>query len=196
VRNAQRYSTSSDGNGGRIAVAAIATASGLVALFSYNTSPGQNATAGAVPQAAPVANVVAGEEQPAANAEPDGNAQADGAAEPAASPTRQRKAQRNGTGNGAAAGAAKVYLGSAVDTRWGPVQVKITVRGGKIAQVAAPVSPNSTQTSVSINQRALPILNSAAVKAGSAQIDAVSGATVTSEGYVQSLQSAIDQANL
>lgn len=88
------------------------------------------------------------------------------------------------------------YTGDSVDTRWGPVQVQITVSAGKITAVEAVVYPTDNPRDVEINNQALPILADEAVKAQSSQIDTVSGATVTSDGYISSLQSAIDKANL
>jgi uncharacterized protein with FMN-binding domain len=83
-----------------------------------------------------------------------------------------------------------------VQTRWGPVQVRITVQDGKITASEAIVFPNCNHEDQEINSVALPILSHEAVQQQSADIDMVSGATVTSEGYLSSLQSAIDQANL
>ena len=85
--------------------------------------------------------------------------------------------------------------GAAVDTRWGPVQVQITVSGGRITAATAVVYPNGNPRDAQINGYALPVLGSEAVAAQSAKIDAVSGATVTSDGYIGSLQSALDKAN-
>ncbi|MEV6236228.1 FMN-binding protein [Lentzea sp. NPDC051838] len=84
--------------------------------------------------------------------------------------------------------------GPAVDTRWGPVQVRITLDGGKITAVDVPVYPDGNRRDQQINDRALPILVQETLQAQSADIDAVSGATVTSEGYLESLQAALDQA--
>ncbi|GMA19927.1 FMN-binding protein [Arsenicicoccus piscis] len=83
-----------------------------------------------------------------------------------------------------------------MDTRWGPVQVKITVTNGKITAAEAVVYPTENGHDVEINSYAIPTLNQEAVSKQSANIDMVSGATVTSTGYLQSLQSALDQANL
>ena len=94
------------------------------------------------------------------------------------------------------AGAAATFTGDAADTRWGPVQVRITVQGGRITTSEAVQHPQESRRDVQINDYALPILSERAVQAQSASIDTVSGATVTSGGYIQSLQSAIDQANL
>jgi uncharacterized protein with FMN-binding domain len=92
--------------------------------------------------------------------------------------------------------AAKTYTGSAADTRYGPVQVKITVKNGKVTSATAVDYPSSDPRDEQINAYAIPALNSEAAAAGSASIDMVSGATFTSEGYISSLQSALDKAGL
>lgn len=92
--------------------------------------------------------------------------------------------------------AAKTYAGDAIDTRYGPVQVQITVADGTITAVDVLQVPMSDRHDQMINSQAVPIYNEEAVQAQSADIDVVSGATYTWEGYTQSLQSAIDQANL
>ena len=88
------------------------------------------------------------------------------------------------------------FTGAPAQTQWGIVQVQITVTNGKITSVQALQSPNSNGHSLDINAYALPQLQTEAVQANTAQISAISGATVTSGGYIQSLQSAIDQAHL
>ncbi|MEO7746114.1 MAG: FMN-binding protein [Actinomycetota bacterium] len=92
--------------------------------------------------------------------------------------------------------AATTYTGDVAQTRWGPVQVTITVAGGTITAADAVQVPTGNQRDDEINAVAVPILDQAVVSAQSAQIDTVSGATVTSDGYLASLQSAIDQAHL
>ncbi|MGW4523970.1 FMN-binding protein [Amycolatopsis sp. NPDC004378] len=86
--------------------------------------------------------------------------------------------------------------GDAADTRFGPVQVRITVANGKLASVTAVEYPTENPRDQEINQYAIPQLNQEAAQAGTADIDSVSGATYTSEGYVRSLQSALDKAGL
>ena len=88
------------------------------------------------------------------------------------------------------------YTGDEVSTEWGIVQVEITVEDGRITASEAVQYPNSNHKDQEINAYAVPQLNTAAVEAQSASLDSISGATVTSDGYVQSLQSAIDQAHL
>jgi uncharacterized protein with FMN-binding domain len=84
--------------------------------------------------------------------------------------------------------------GGVVNTDYGPVQVEITIRGGRITKARAVMHPSGGQSD-SINGYAVPHLDQEAVAAQSAQIDTVSGATFTSEGYRQSLQSALDAAH-
>ena len=101
-----------------------------------------------------------------------------------------------GSSSSSAGGSATTVTGDTAQTRWGPVQVQITVAGGKITDVTPVQYPNGNGRDQEINSYALPVLAQEALAAQSADIDHVSGATVTSDGYVQSLQSAIDQANL
>jgi uncharacterized protein with FMN-binding domain len=86
------------------------------------------------------------------------------------------------------------YAGSTDTNKWGPVQVQVTVSGGRITGVVALQTPTDDRKSVSINQRATPTLATETLAAQSAQIDTVSGATYTSDSYQVSLQSAIDLA--
>ncbi|MCL8012638.1 FMN-binding protein, partial [Streptomyces sp. AS02] len=95
-------------------------------------------------------------------------------------------------GSGGSAQAATV-TGDAVQTQYGAVQVRITVAGGKITKAETVQAPSGGQ-STNITANAVPKLNQAAVATGTADIDAVSGATYTSAGYKESLQSAIDKA--
>jgi uncharacterized protein with FMN-binding domain len=90
----------------------------------------------------------------------------------------------------------QAYDGSVAQTRWGPVQVRITVSGGKVVGVTALQVPSGNGRDAEINSYAVPVLNREAVSAGSAANDTVSGATVTSDGYITSLQAAIDAAGL
>ena len=86
------------------------------------------------------------------------------------------------------------FEGDPVVTRFGVVQVRITVADGRITTVEAVQVPNRDRHDQLINDRAVPILNAEAVREQSSDVDLVSGATLTSQGYVQSLQSAIDKA--
>ncbi|MFJ7233031.1 FMN-binding protein [Streptomyces tendae] len=95
---------------------------------------------------------------------------------------------------GAGAGqGTQVLTGDAAQTQYGPVQVRVTVSGGRITDVEALQAPKGGRSD-QVTADAVPKLNRAAVAAGNADIDAVSGATYTSAGYTQSLQSALDRA--
>ena len=89
----------------------------------------------------------------------------------------------------------KTVTGDTVQTRWGPVQVRITLKNGKLTEVTAVTYPTDNPRDQEINSYAIPRLRSEALEAQSADIDTVSGATYTSDGYRQSLQSALDSAN-
>lgn len=96
----------------------------------------------------------------------------------------------------AASSTTRTYAGDAVMTRFGNVQVQITVADGTITAAEVLQVPMEDRHDQMINSRAVPVYNEESVSAQSADIDVVSGATVTWDGYTQSLQSAIDQANL
>jgi uncharacterized protein with FMN-binding domain len=83
--------------------------------------------------------------------------------------------------------------GDAIDTQYGPVQVRVTVKDGKITAVQGLVLTGNDPRSAEISSSAEPTLKQEALSAQSADIDAVSGATFTSAGYAQSLQSALDK---
>ena len=100
--------------------------------------------------------------------------------------------QSSAAGSGQAA-QAKTVTGDVVTTEYGPVQVRITVAGGKITKADAVQAP-SGGTSDQKTALAIPKLNQEAVAAGNANIDSVSGASYTSGGYKKSLQSALDKA--
>ncbi|MEU8979784.1 FMN-binding protein [Streptomyces sp. NPDC048309] len=105
------------------------------------------------------------------------------------SPGSSASSPKTGTGT-------KTATGDTVQTRWGPVQVRVTLKNGKITDVTAVAYPSDNPRDQEINSYALPQLRREALAAQSAQIDSVSGATYTSDGYKQSLQSALDSAGL
>ncbi|MEU5273457.1 FMN-binding protein [Streptomyces hygroscopicus] len=155
----------------RIVVGTAATVSGVVLLLALKQpgpGGGQSVARNQPGQAPPVA----------ATAQPGtGGAEAgDGA----------------GAGAGDGAGGARTVVGDAVQTQYGPVQVSLTVSGGKITAAQAVRTPDSGPRSAQIAKDSVPKLNQQAVAA--AKVDTVSGATYTSEGYAKSLQSALDKA--
>ncbi|CAM5634457.1 FMN-binding protein [Streptomyces griseorubiginosus] len=98
------------------------------------------------------------------------------------------------SGSGSATTGTKTVTGDTIQTRWGPVQVRVTIKDGRLTEVTAVSYPSDNPRDQEINSYALPRLRTEALTAQSADIDTVSGATYTSEGYRQSLQSALDSA--
>ena len=98
--------------------------------------------------------------------------------------------------SGTAAQAAGTFTGAEVQTRYGSVQVQITVKAGAVSDVTALHLTDEDRRSVQISNRAAPLLRAAVLKAQSAQVQTISGATVTSDAYLTSLQGALDAANL
>ena len=153
----------------RIVLWFLSTVSVVVLLFGYNTS-----TAGPMGVTAQTPVVATG-----------GTTSSSSSGSSGADPN-----------SGAGSTSATTVTGSVAQTRWGPVQVELTVDGGTITSVSVIQYPSGNGTDQQINSYALPILVSETMDAKSAGIDMVSGATVTSEGYVQSLQAALDEAGL
>lgn len=167
----------------KIVYGILATLSGLVLLFSFRTSLGEAVPTDVQPaQAAPSVATPHSSATPSASTTPTASASA------SASPSGAAPAATSGLTDG-------TFTGSATNTRYGPVQVQITVTGGKIVDVQAVEYPTDNSRDRQINERAIPQLVSETLNAQSADIHLVSGATYTSQGYLDSLQSAIDQAN-
>ncbi|MGO4122472.1 FMN-binding protein [Arthrobacter sp. YAF16] len=97
---------------------------------------------------------------------------------------------------GAAAKAGGTFTGDVVQTRFGPVQVQITVSGGTISDVTALQLTDDGGRSVQISNYAAPLLRAEVLQAQSANVQTISGATVTSDAYLTSLQAALDAAHV
>ncbi|MFD4661244.1 FMN-binding protein [Kitasatospora sp. NPDC058444] len=113
--------------------------------------------------------------------------------EPSSAPVPSASSSSS-SASASASGAVRKVSGDTVDTRYGPVQVQVTLAGSRITAVDVVRYPTAERRDREINGSALPILNREAIAAQSARIDVVSGATYTSDGYVRSLQSALDRA--
>lgn len=153
-------------NGPRNAAVAVATAATVAVLFFYPTSTNRGDTQRKPGQAVAPAGVV----------------------------TPSPGATKGPTASAAAA--AVVVNGASADTQYGPVQVQLTIRGSRIVSAVAIDYPQSGGRDREINSIAIPLLEHETLAAQSSQIDSVSGATYTSDGYLQSLQSALDAAQL
>ena len=168
----------------RVALALFSTVAGLVMLLSFKT---HSVTVAGVPVA--TGPITPGTS--AAGSSGTGPATGSSSAAPSTTPSAA------GTPTPAASTpATRTITGDSVDTRFGPVQVQITVQNGSLTAVNAVVYPQDTPRDVEINSYAIPMLNQEASTAKGAQIDMISGATYTSEGYLGSLQSALDKAGL
>jgi uncharacterized protein with FMN-binding domain len=152
----------------RITLWIVSTIAAVVLLFSYRTSLG-----GSTPQTASAA---------APGLVPDTTDASHTPAPPGSS--RQTSAAKSVTANGTVA-----------QTRWGPVQVQVKIKDGKIIDVRALQRPSGNDRDDEINAYAVPQLRAEVLSAQNARIDAVSGATVTSGGYIESLQAALDAAH-
>jgi uncharacterized protein with FMN-binding domain len=164
----------------RIVVAVVSTVSGLIMLFAYHTStmgPGGSTTA--------LGGTSGGLTDPTTST-PD----------PTPTATAGHRPRHTPSTTASPAGASGTFTGDVADTQWGPVQVRLTVVSGKITKSEAVQYPQGTFRDEQINSYALPILSQEVVDRQSGNIDAISGATITSEGYYQSLQSALDRASL
>ena len=142
--------------------------------WDVGNAAGPSTTAGATPTSDPTGS--------AANT-PTSSGSSTLTASPTPAPSTSSSGRKDGT-----------FVGRTVNTQFGPVQVEVIVSGGKIADVKALQLTNYGGRSVEISNRAAPILRSEAMKAQSANISNVSGATYTSDGYALSLQSALDKA--
>jgi uncharacterized protein with FMN-binding domain len=166
----------------KVLTALIATAAGLAALLSFRShtaagglGTGSGALAGSGTTVGPAAPGAAGSPSASATAPASGGA---------------------GASTGTGRGKNGAYTGTAADTQFGPVQVRITVSGGKLADITVLQVPDNGRYEQQIVSQALPILRSEALSNQNANINVVSGATYTSQGYAQSLQSALNQAGL
>ncbi|MEU6196041.1 FMN-binding protein [Streptomyces sp. NPDC047061] len=160
----------------RVMLASAATVSGIVMLLALK------------PHTAPTVITDSAAAAPSAGA----------SASPGASSGSSGSGSGSGSSgkSGSSSTGTKTVTGDTVQTRWGPVQVKVTIKNGKITDVTAVQYPSDNPRDQQINDYALPQLRSEALAAQSASIDTVSGATYTSQGYQQSLQSALDSAGL
>lgn len=91
---------------------------------------------------------------------------------------------------------AATFTGTSVSTRYGNVQVAVSVSAGSITDITALQLTDADRKSIQISNRAVPILHDEVLASQSAQVSNVSGATYTSEAYLASLQSALDQAGI
>jgi len=156
------------------------TAAGLAALVSFKT----HSLAAADPAPA---------SPPSASAMPPPTA--DGAGSSSASTAASKKASAGQMAGAGRPASSRTVTGMVANTPYGPMQVQLTLSGTKLTKVTVLQRTNDGALSAQIDGAAIPALTRETLAAQSAHIDAVSGATYTSSGYVQSLQSALDRAS-
>lgn len=186
----------------RITLWLASTISALFLLFSYHTSTNAAATTSIVaPQTdAATAAGAAGTPSTTSGSSPSDSSTTSGST--TSGSTTSGSATSGSATSGASAGSSAAAItpatvdGSVISTRYGNVQVQITVADGKVTAAKVLQVPWSDRKDQQINSRAVPILNSEAVAAQSSDIDMVSGATYTSQAYAQSLQAALDAAHV
>jgi uncharacterized protein with FMN-binding domain len=162
----------------RIVLWFLSTVSAVVLLFGYHTST-SGPTASATAQA-PVGGSLATTSTTTTSGGTGGSG------------TGSSSGSSSGTSG--SAGSGTTVTGAVAQTRWGPVQVQVTTDGsGAITDVEVLQYPSGNHEDDQINAYALPRLVQSTLDAQGSDIDMVSGATVTSDGYLQSLQSALDQ---
>jgi uncharacterized protein with FMN-binding domain len=168
----------------RILFAIVGTVAGLVMLLSFKTHSTAAGSLHGLPSAAlPGA---------ATSSAPTSGTSSSSAAPPDPSATSSAAAIPSST----AVPAARTIAGQAIQTRYGVVQVQVVVSGKQIQNASFLQLTADDPHSQEINDQAGPILLQETLTAQSSHIDAISGATYTSEGYLQSLQSALDQSGI
>jgi uncharacterized protein with FMN-binding domain len=161
------------------------TVAGLAALLAFKSHPVTDVSAVGTPGTSPSPTLAAG-----GGGGADGTSSANGTGMAARS---AGKGARSATAMASAS--ARTVTGTVANTQEGPMQVQLVLTGKQITKVNVLQQTDDGQESNQIDSFAIPKLTSETLTAQSARIDAVSGATYTSQGYIQSLQSALDQAN-
>ena len=165
--------------------ALVTTVFALVLLFSFKTPDSPGLASSTASDTAVVGTLTPTTTSAPATVPEDGSTAAEATPGPAATstPATASSGYRDGT-----------VTGDVVSTRFGDVQVQVTIAGGSITDVTALQLPSGDPRSSRISQAAEPLLRESALSAQSANIDLLSGATYTSSAYAESLQSALDQA--
>jgi uncharacterized protein with FMN-binding domain len=175
----------------RIVIWLASTVTVVVLLFGYRTSTNGTSVSAessvVIPSTAAAAPTSAPSGSSSSGTSSAGGSTSSGSTSSSSTPS---------SSPGSSSSSTATHTGSVVQTRWGPVQVQVTVTGGTISAVDVLQCPQGNGKDQQINAYALPILVQETLSAQSANIDMVSGATVTSDGYVESLQAALDEAGI
>ena len=178
----------------RAAMALVTTLTVLLLLLRFD--PGMNATSQVASTSAVVGDATTSDQATRGSAGTTNGSTTNGSTTNGSTSNGSTNGSTsNGSTTNGSTTASTQVTGDAVDTQFGTVQVQVTIEGGTIVDVTALQLPTGGRNSQE-SAYAEPILRSEALQAGSARIDTVSGATYTSMGYIQSLQSALDSAGI
>jgi len=156
------------------------TVAGFVGVLTFHTRPVSSATPGGTGGTGAAASPAATPSQPAA-----------GPARTAPAPGTAGSAGPDGAG-----GAIRSAEGISVNFSYGVLNVEVTVSGTRITNVSVPNLQTAEPTSQQISDQAIPMLRAEVLQAQSANVNGISGATFTSQAYVQSLHAALDKLNV
>ena len=177
------------GSGTALAGGSTSLSGGTTSLAGGTTSTGTTSTPAATPTPASTKKATAKATPKATKKATSGGTSSGGTnSSPATTPTPASTPQSSGVSG--------TFTGAAGNTRYGPVQVQITVVNNKITNAVALTYPTGSFRDQQINQQAIPYLIQETLAAQSANIQGVGGASYTSQGWVDSLQSALTKAGL
>lgn len=190
----------------RIVLAVAGTITGLVLLLGYPTSLNRSTTVaatGAVAEGTTDSGTSPGQDEAGSDggsdstgSGSDSSGSGSGSSDSGSGSSGASGSSSGSSGTSGSSSVSGTFTGDSVQTRYGAVQVEIVVVDGAVTSADAIQHPDRDHESAQINSWAVPALNDQVVSAQSANISMISGATVTSMGYLTSLQSAFDQAGL
>lgn len=167
------------------------TVAGLVGVLTFHTSPSRLVFTSTPAMAAP-----AGATARTGSQSPSGGAAGSGPSGGANSGTGSGSGSGSGSG-GTQAGGVRTAVGSKVNYYFGVLAVRVTVSGNKIVKVGiASLNDGGNPRSQYIDSQSIPMLEQQVMQVQSARIQGVSGASYTSAGFAQSLQSALHALGL
>jgi uncharacterized protein with FMN-binding domain len=175
----------------RAILAFVGTVTGLVMLLTFKTHPNALPTA---PAALGGSGGTSSSSSSSARSSSTGGDNSSSKGSSGSGGSSSKPTKKSGSAS-AGKSVSKTVTGAAENTPYGPIQIQVTLKDSKIVDVSATEYPNDPR-SQQINSYAIPTLTKEAIAADSAKIDMVSGATYTSDGYIASLQSALDRSGI
>lgn len=184
----------------RISLWLLSTVAVVVLLFGYHTSTAGTLSAGSSIMGTLSFNgsgtTSAGSPPAGGSGQSTGTSGSSGSQKSPGSSSSQKSTASSSSSSSGSSKAGGTIDGAVARTVYGPVQVELVVGNGKITDVKILQYPNGSGRDIQIDNYAFPILMKETISAQSANIQMISGATYTSNGYIQSLQSALDKAGI